>query len=217
MFTYVAIGVFDVFAVFALALKIYRQPLKEWILQIGILAIILSITSYYLRVRLNLYVIDFPLQAISFLLFFRYVMQYRFIFSSIMIATTLLLYLDIQLIIYQFMTLTGMDENFLSSADGFSAYILQVCGIILAFLVAAVYKVFNFGFAFIAAPPHSFYLKEDYNKLINKGILLSNIAAFIIILGTLFIFQKLNSNILFFISLAVFGMNYYLSKRRDLN
>lgn len=66
---YLLLGVFDASAVIILALKLYRLPFREYIKDIALMSLGVSLFSYLMRIVIGIPTLDLPIQVIFFILF----------------------------------------------------------------------------------------------------------------------------------------------------
>ncbi|WP_148278013.1 hypothetical protein [Paenibacillus popilliae] len=214
---YIPLGSLDAFAVFVLILKLYRLPIKEYILDIGTMSVIISIVSFVLRILLNVPTIDLPLQVLLFTLFIRFVMGIKIFYGAIITGAGLGAYLIFQLIIYIILLSIGLlNEHIVLQSAGVEVNFVQASSITLALTIGYVLKKFNLGFSFVIRPPHDFSIKEDYTKPRNKALLFWSITTLVVLFISLpaLLSMKMKYVVPFIlISLAAL---YLQSCRRDI-
>lgn len=216
MYTYVILGFFDAFAVAVLMLKLYRFPLWEYKIEVGVFALWIAVCSLFIRVIVDVPSLDPLIQIILFVLFLRYVIKVRITYSALITLTGFLGYIIIQMVIYYLFDSLGISKySDAIQTTGFGTHVIQITSIIAGFIVAAVLKLTNAGFSFIIRPPHDTSVK-DKNLLEHKvlWITISCILAAISISFSLLL--HMNSIYVIPLLVASFGILYYLSYRREL-
>lgn len=214
---YISLGMLDAFAVFVLILKLYRLPIKEHILEIGIMSVFISVVSFMLRIVLNIPTVDLPLQVLLFTLFMRFVMRIKLFYSTIITGAGLSAYLIIQVIIYAILSSFGyLDERLVLQSTGSIVNIVQAITITVTFVIGFILKEFNLGFSFIIRPPHDFNVKEDYSKARNKALLMWSITTLVVLSISLPALLNMKMKYVVPFILISFAALYLQSCRRDI-
>lgn len=213
---YLFLGGLDAFAAFVLILKLYRLPLREYIKELGIMSVFIAIVSYFMRIVLDVPVMDLPLQLLLFMLFIRYVMLVKPFYSGIITALGLGGYLLIQLLIYKAFTSIGVNQQFALQSTGMTVNIFQITAIVSAYLIGYILKKFNLGFSFIIRPPHDFSVKEDYSTSRNKALLFWSLATMVVLSISLTALFHMKIEYVIPLLLISFAALYMQSRRRDI-
>ncbi|MNB98930.1 hypothetical protein D3C75_461910 [compost metagenome] len=212
---YVLIGMLDVFAVLALSLKLYRLPLKAYLLPIAIFCLSSSAISYFIRVGLSLPWLDLTVLCILTIVFLRYVMSIKLFYSALIAGAGLNAYIVLQFIVMAgFLTIGGSGESLMYQSQGIEIQAVQVVSILLACIIAAALKMFGYGFSFIPIPPHDFLIKDDLFKY--KALNISAAIALVVVALSLLVLFNVSALLVFPSILISFGLSYYFSNRRDL-
>ncbi|WII39219.1 hypothetical protein [Paenibacillus thiaminolyticus] len=214
---YLSLGTLDAFAVFVLILKIYRLPLKEYILELGTMSVFIAIVSFVLRIVLNVPYIDLAMQVLLFTLFMRFVMQIKLFYGAIITGVGLGAYLIIQVSIYGILSSIGLlNEHVVLQTTGTEVNFVQALSITLAFTIGYVLKKFNLGFSFIIYPPHDFSVKEDYTKSRNRALLFWAVATLVVLSISLPALLNMKMVYVAPFLLISFAALYFQSIRRDI-
>lgn len=214
---YIFLGALDAFAVFVLVLKLYRLPLKEYIMELSIMSVFIAIVSFVLRIVLNVPAIDLPLQVVLFALFIRYVMRVKLFYSAIITSAGLGAYLLIQMTLYAILSGIGyLDEQLVLQSTGVEVNVVQAMSITLAYVIGFIFKKFNLGFSFIIRPPHDFSVKEDLSTARNKSLLFWSIVTLLVLSISLVALLHMKIEYVIPLLLISFSALYLQSRRRDI-
>lgn len=214
---YIFLGALDAFAVFVLVLKLYRLPLKEYIMELSIMSVFIAIVSFVLRIVLDVPMFDLPLQVMLFALFMRFIMRIKLFYSAIITGAGLGAYLIIQMTIYAILSGFGyLDEQLVLQSTGIEVNVVQAISITIAYILGFVLKKFNFGFSFIIRPPHDFSVKEDYSTHRNKALLFWAITTLLVLSSSLTALLHMKIEYVIPFLLISFVALYLHSHRRDI-
>lgn len=212
---YFVLGVLDAMAVMILALKMYRLPVWEYKSQLVVMAVFVSFSSYVMRIMLEVPALDLPLQIVEFVLFFRYVMNIKALWSALIVGASLNAYIILQLLILYAFVLTGaMHYNVVFQSDEAEIQLIQIISIAFTYLIAAIFKVFNYGFSFILCPPHDFSIKDCFEDA-NRALLLSAVVALVVVSLAMIATLNYMSFLVIPSATIVYGLSYYLSYRKE--
>lgn len=203
---YFILGVMDILAVFALAFRIFRLPYFDSFKDIFIIAILVNIMSYLLRMVLEWPQMDPPLQLVMFVLFLRFKIKLRISSSFLMAVCGNALFNSIQFILYNILN----ESDILTKADAISnasngIQMLQFVNDTVCFFLAYLLYEFGLGFAFITAPPQDL-IHED--RIISRPIFIflvicSALVCLTIIFANVFIDFFLLVSVVYIISVTV--------------
>lgn len=159
---FVVLGILDVIALFALMFRIFRLPFFAYIIEIGIIALFVTIISFLFRVYFKIdAVFDIISHAILYVVFTRYIIKVRWWRSFIIVLTGYFSYGLISFLLYTIYMKTGIvSQSSLEDSTTSASYIIQITQISTASIVAFVLYKMGLGFSFIIRPPHNFYIKE---------------------------------------------------------
>ncbi|WP_338551518.1 hypothetical protein [Paenibacillus sp. KS-LC4] len=215
--TFLMLSMFDALAVVVLMFKIFRQSLWDHKYIIALLCALSSCSSYLFRVVLDISpVLDMMAQIVIFLLFNRFLLKVKVFYSWIMVSTGFGVFVALQLPVYYVATLFGVNETVAAESGVPGIEFIQVITNSVALIIGAVFKLFNFGFAFIVIPPHDFDIREKFFSGTNRLIIITSIGIAVTITVALYI--TLYFDVIMFIYpmvLLVLIVLYYLSSRRD--
>lgn len=214
MLTYILIGTFDAFAVFALTLKIYRLPLKSSLGTIFMTCFISSVISYLVRVKLDLPWLDLILLTILIIIYFRFIMKIRIFYAGLITGAGLSAYISLQFVVMIGFLISGAGESLMYQSQGIEIHLFQIVSITAAYLIASWLKIRRYGFSFIPIPPHDFRIKRDYSK--DCGLNISVATALVVVSLSLLALFNVNAIFVGPSILISFGLSYYFSNRRDL-
>lgn len=212
---YIFLGALDAFAVFVLVLKLYRLPLREYIMELSIMSVFIAIVSFVLRIVLNVPMFDLPLQVLLFTLFMRYVMRIKLFYSAIITGAGLGGYLLLQLLIYKAFTFS-VNQQFALQSTGVTVNVFQITAILSAYTIGYILKKFNLGFSFIIRPPHDFSVVEDYTTARNKALLFWSIITLLVLSISLPALLNMKMEYVIPLLLISFTALYLHSRRRDI-
>ncbi len=213
---YLILSIFDAAAMLALMCKLYRLPIVMYAKRMSILILIIALTSYLLRMQLNLPYFDLPVQYAIFVLFFRYVIKMKFHYSAFVVASGFITFTNIQLLIYYFYTATGAANSaVLAEISGLAVYIVQISTEVAVFALCTLLWRFGYGWSFIILPPHNFAKREKYTGF-NMELILSTFISVAVIGATVVFLHDGNSFPLIILVFICFGVSYYLSKKGEM-
>ncbi|MEK4108593.1 MULTISPECIES: hypothetical protein [Paenibacillus] len=213
---YLLLGVFDASAVIILALKLYRLPFREYIKDIALMSLGVSLFSYLMRIVIGIPTLDLPIQVIFFILFFRYRLKIKLFYSSLITSASLNAYIIVQLfILYGFIFAGTLEYNVVFQTRDLQIQLIQILSIIVSYLAAFLFHLFGWGFSFIIRPPHQFSIKEDYFSGENKALLLTTLSTLVGVSLALVITFNFYAFFLIPSFLIVYSISYYFSQKRD--
>ncbi|WP_163854569.1 hypothetical protein [Paenibacillus elgii] len=163
-FIYLILGMLDTFAILALAFKFYRFPFFEYIKEVLVMCILITLSSYIVRVEFNLGVLDLIVQLLLYIFFFRRIIKVR-LKASIALS---LLYFVYGALSYGFYFIyrafSIVSPGVVDQSTGPEAYLMQLTTSLSALLISWIMYRFRLGRSSIARPPHflgdKFTLKE---------------------------------------------------------
>ena len=212
---YILIGMVDVFAVFALSLKLYRLPLKQYIFPILGFCLASSAISYFVRVVIGLPWLDLAILALFLIAFFRLAMKLKLFYAALVTGAGLNAYILVQLaVLIAFMAVDGSKQTFIFHSQGVEVQLFQITSIGITLVIATFMKLFRYGFSFIPIPPHEFLIKNDYSK--HLGLNIAVATTLIVVALSLVLLLNVNELLVFPSAIISFGLSYYFSNRRDL-
>jgi hypothetical protein len=212
---YLVFGMIDVFAIFALMFKAFRFPYFEYKKEISILAVIISIISYLLRVYFEInQLVDIIVHTILYILFMWLIIKVK-VWRSLVISLMYFVYGALSLGTYFFYVSTNiLPISVINEPNSYAAYLIQITTQSIAFLISYVLYRTGIGFPFYMRPPHDFVSKVTIKKremiILTLVLLLCSIGFFTFFYAT----NKgsLNSIPVYFIAVIVV---IYLAYRRD--
>lgn len=215
-FIYIILGVFDSLACLLLVLKIFMLPIWDYRYKIIGYCLLSSLSSYLVRIVLDMPRLDTPLQFLYCILFLRFLLHMRTHLSAFAAGTGFTLYINLQLLIFFLAASLGIAGNsVILDTAGFSVHFIQIMSILFAYLVAFVLYRYNLGFSFIIQPPHDFFKREDYKSSLNVLLLAGVVISIMTICLTIFFLYNMNPYGTIAITLIAFSISYYFSQRGD--
>ncbi|KEQ25543.1 hypothetical protein ET33_02130 [Paenibacillus tyrfis] len=210
-------GLLEVYALFALMFKTFRLPYFEYFKEISIIAVVVALTSYFIRVYFEInQLADIITHLVLYILFFRYMIKVK-IWRGIIISLVYFGYGVLNLIIYLVLSNFGLvTEKLVNNPSSLDAFILQFATATSALLISYALHKFNLGFSFIIRPPHDFFIKSKIKRS-DFVILTSIIIVACILMFTFYLIFHHKS----FISIPMIILSYvvllYLAYRKDMS
>ncbi|ETT30679.1 MULTISPECIES: hypothetical protein [unclassified Paenibacillus] len=212
---YILIGAFDVFAVLALMLRLYRLPVRDRFWEKIIFSVLAAVASYFIRIVIGIPMIDTAVLMLLVILFMRYVLEIKLFYAALMSSAGMSAYVAIQLALAMgYMAIGGNAQAVIVETHGYKVQLLQITAICIAYIVSSIMTLFRWGFSFVPLPPHDFNIELDYSK--NKGLLITTIGVLIFISFAMVLLLNYMIVLLVPAALLSFGISYYFSNRRDL-
>ncbi|HEY0828341.1 MAG TPA: hypothetical protein VGE40_09615 [Bacilli bacterium] len=199
-FLYILFGFISIIAILALTFAAFSFPFKSYLLEISIIAVILSVVSYVDRFMvLSLKPYDTAIQYILCILLFRYLLKVRLIESQTVVSIGFLYYAGVQYIVIPLLFASGIvSENDPLTFDHIGIYIIELITQFICFLISFLLYKFNLGHSHISAPPQDLYIHKNFTKL-RILTLISNSLSMIIICSIVYWFLLNYSNALYII------------------
>lgn len=216
MILFIILSIFDAFAVISLMFVLYRFPYKEYLLEISLMSVWSAITSYLVREVVGIEGIDPLVQMLLIVLFFRFVLKVKFLYSSLITLSGFVAYILLQSLLIFAYTAAGVvtsEETAQSSSGG--AMIIQISSIVSAMVIFSIFKYFKLGFQFISRPPHDFNVRER-NVLFNRYFWVSIGLALIVVSASTALLLHMKPLFIIPLCLASILVFYYLSHRREV-
>ncbi|WP_017814495.1 hypothetical protein [Paenibacillus shenyangensis] len=214
---YIILSIFDAAAMIILMFKLYRLPIMMYAKRISVLALIITLSSYFFRVEISIAYLDLPIQYLIFVLFLRYVIRMKFHYSAFVAAAGMLGFFNIQLLIYYFFDASGaLDSSIVKEISGMAVYAVQVSTEVAIFLLSFILWKFNLGFSFIIIPPHDFSDKEDFTSRQNIEMISSTLISVITIFAAIIFLNYGYMFPLILLAIISFGLSYYFSRKGDM-
>ncbi|MEK4113205.1 hypothetical protein MHH92_23345 [Paenibacillus sp. FSL M7-1414] len=212
---YILIGAFDVFAVLALMLRLYRLPVRDRLWEKLVFSVVAAVASYFIRIVIGLPMIDTAVLMLLVILFMRYVLEIKLFYAALISSAGMSAYVAIQLALAMgYMAIGGNAQAVIVETHGYKVQLLQITAICIAYIVASMMTLFRWGFSFIPLPPHDFNIAVNYEK--NKGLLITTIGGLIFVSFAMVLLLNYMIVLLVPAALLSFGISYYFSNRRDL-
>jgi len=213
---YLGLGVLDAIAEIGLILKLYRLPVWKYRYRILLFTAGISLFSFFMRMVLNIPLLDLPFQYLLFIAFIRFGMNIKIHLSSFIVGAGIPLYTLFQLGVYYIGTYKGhWGSGILSLNDGLYVQVIQFSSDLLVITLAFIFTKFNLGFSFIKEPPHDFFITEDYLSNKNLVIIASSCISALSISTTMLFLYQANVLGLTILTLIVLLISYYFSRRSD--
>lgn len=169
-FIYLLLGTVDIFLVITLIFKAFRWPLRQYVREALIIAILCSVESYLSRIVFEVPEVDLILQNIIILVLMRVLLKVNFYYALTLSVIGSFLYSEIAYVIYNLFDLFHIPLD-LSTPTSMGVYLMQLSVQLAAALLAFILYKFNLGFSFVSVPPHDgkrrFTSKEKLNLIIS--------------------------------------------------
>lgn len=211
-------GMLETYAIFALVFVSFWLPYREYLGEITVMALLVTLLSYLLRNVLDLnMVVDVGAAYIMMILFLRFLIRLK-LFRAIMISLTYFAYAIINSFAFFLLSSTGLVDGdmVINNAASPSAFLVQGASAAIAVIVAYLVHRTKIGYSFIIRPPHDFFVRTHLKRS-EVRIILSVGASFIAFLVTVGLiteeqtFMGLPLVILLFVTLLI------LAYRRDMS
>lgn len=215
---YLVFGMLETYAIFALVFVSFWLPYKEYLKEITVMAVFVSLLSYFLRNTLGLdMAVDVGASFVMMILFLRYLIRIR-LFRSAIISLTYFAYAIINSLTFMALSSSGLvnGDAVINNAASPSAYVVQVVSAAIAVIVAFLVHRTKIGYSFIIRPPHDFFVKSTISKSEIQIIAIVG-TAFIVFIAAIGLITKEHTFIgLPFVALLFLTL-LYLAYRRDMN
>lgn len=215
-FFYLLFGFLDILVLLVLTFKIFRWPIRSFLSEIAIIAIVCSAESYIMRMIFNVSQFDLLIQITSVFILIKFLMKVNLYHSLSLSAVGALSYSEVVFIVYR--TLDKL--NIISPEDaaansGIGIYTLQAYAEFCGLLVALFLYTFNFGFSFISIPPHDRKVKYSTDEKLNVSFLFISI---VIVISTTFwvvTYGGFGMNVMIISELIALLLVLYLARRKE--
>ncbi len=213
---FMVLGTIETHSIFALIFCSFWFPYREYLKEITLMAVLVTLCSYLLRVQLQVNMaIDAAAAFVMLILFLRYMIKVRF-WRSVLIS---LMYFGFAIInSATFLLLTTLrivdSSEVINNSSSLSAYVVQFVSSMIVFLLAYIIKKKNIGLSFILRPPHDLMVRKVMNKdevRIITGVLLASLILFLGVYG----FTNEKTFIALPIVIVMYVILLYLAYKRD--
>lgn len=211
------LGILDILAILSLIFKIFRFPILEFKKKFLIIALTLSMVSFFNRFIFEIPVLDMGMQFILFTMFLRYLIKFR-AFESLMLSAVGFLFFGFNQLLTAkaLLYFNVISLEVIKQSTGL-IFLVQLVNDCIVFLCSWMLYRFHLGFSFVMKPPHDLYLK---NKALSRDVLtfISVLLGSIIVFATLFIlFNYFNEAYIILIAiLLVLGLLMLVLNKKDL-
>lgn len=207
--------------IFLIMLALFRQRILIHIGKIFFVCIFLTLLSHFIRYTVQMNDIAIIIQIIAMIAVLRFLWDYQWFYSTLMVTISYCLYLTINIVTYYVMNILHiirMDQ--VQEPDGsgvtFLGYILQATIIVVSFIFILIIRLLNRGWAFIPDGEKA----VSFNKRENKQLLIMSIIAGLGFGGILFIGDFWgNTSLLIAYSLliVIMGVLIYFANKKDVS
>lgn len=210
---YIGLGFFDALSILVLMFSLYRLPVGEYKRHILIMAIIIAVISYIMRIVIGAPKLDPLIQIGLFLIFLRYFIKIKIKYAALIPTSAFAAYILIQAIIFAFLIKAQIiNEGDVAKTEGIGTYLIQILTISAIYIISFLMNYFRFGFSFISSPPHNFSMKDRHPfRAIWPAITMSLVGVAISINALM----ELNILLIVLLGFIMFSLLYYLSHRRE--
>lgn len=210
---FISIGALEMFAVLTAALRLFRFKVSWYLKDIVVMSLVLALSSYLMRIVLEVPWLDMPLAMCAVIVFMRFAIKVKPQYAVILTLSGYAFYIAVQSSVYLvFKIMLEFDGVMLMESHGVYLYLLQITTAGVTMLISYFLHVIGLGFTFIIHPPHSFITK--FSKKENT-VFYATIATFLILTASL-AFLLSGYGWIAYITVAVnFSFLYYLLHRRS--
>lgn len=216
-FLFLLLGAMDAYCTMVLMFKLFRFPIREYDKEFIIIAFLITFTSYFIRLVLQIPEIDPIVQTILFIVLCRYLMDIKIDSAVLIVIQGYLGFILIQIFFTYILTLIGfINPGDLSSATGIKIYIIQLTGQLATIFVAWLLYRFNLGFSFIIRPPHEVGGTMRMSR--KQGLIIGTyIALNCLVCVSFYFWLNMHSPIfiVFPVIIITFASVYYLTRRKE--
>lgn len=212
---YLILGFFDTLAILAIMFKLFRMPFFEYIKEMTALSVIISCSSYLLRVEVGSATLDMVVQISMYIGFLIFVIKIRIVKSVIIACAGYSAFAAIQLLIAALLFLIGLlDSEIVKNTDGIGVFTLQIISELAVFLVSFVLHKKQWGWSYVIRPPHDFFVKEMSNPL-EKKLLVVAVVAMLSFITAFIAYQHFSFYLVTSINICCYLWLYFISRMRD--
>lgn len=213
---YYVLGYFDALSYILLCLQLYMLPIKDNIKKIAIYALFITSFSFMMRMVFKLPEFDLGLQYVFLVLFLRYALEIKTHISAYVSGVGMLTYISFQLLLYFIYSISGIVPiDVINHNTGAAVWLIQVPSILIGFALTGVLALLHRGFTFIVAPPHDFFIKENYSESENRVMILGAVISFVTMALTVTLLYIANPLWLAITASIGLILSIYLSIRSD--
>lgn len=212
---YLMLGFIDTLAILAIMFKLFRMPFFEYSREVLALSLIISCSSYLLRVEVGSATLDMVVQISMYIGFLIYVIKIRIVKSVIIACAGYSAFAAIQVLIAVPIFLSGfMDSQIVKDTGGVGIYTIQIMTELGAFLVSFVLHAKQWGWSYVIRPPHDFFVKEPSNPL-EKKLLVVAVVVMLCFLGGFTVYLHLSFYLITGVMICCYLWLYLISRMRD--
>lgn len=162
---YLLLGSLDIFSIILFTFCFFSLPFKEYLKEVMIISVSLSLSSYFVRIVFGAPLFDTLIQVILLILLIRFLVKVRTTLSILITVIGTMAYIFLQPLVIFLFDLTGIiPATASSSAETWGARAIQLSTDILMIAASLILIRFGLGITYFARPPHSMYLKERLSK-----------------------------------------------------
>ena len=134
-------------------------------------SLVVATVSWLDRIVWNLTAFDTLIQLILNIVLLVVCLRIRLFWATLMSICTFVIYVALQLAIYNILFSSVMPPNLITKITGLT-YVVQGSSVLAAFLISWLLKWRSWGFSFISLPPHDFSAKENYFSPENEKLVI---------------------------------------------
>ena len=212
---YLMLGFIDTLAILAIMFKLFRMPFFEYSREVLALSLIISCSSYLLRVEVGSATLDMVVQISMYIGFLIYVIKIRIVKSVIIACAGYSAFAAIQLFIAALLFLSGlMDSQIVKDTAGIGIFMLQMISQLAVFLVSFLLHKKQWGWSYVIRPPHDFFVKETSNPL-EKKLLVVAVVVMLSFVTAFIAYQHFSFFLVTSINICCYLWLYLISRMRD--
>lgn len=209
------LGILDIIALYAFMFKSFRLPFVEYIKEISLISIVVSLVSYIVRIYFDSSpLIDVIIHLFLYIAFFRYLIKIK-THKAVVISLIYLGYGGLSFLIYfVYVHFNIFSPESIDQSTGIAAYAIQLTRIVITCIIAWILFRFNLGSSRFIRPPHDFIAKSKIKKS-DMIALISTIITTIVFMFSFFWMLNFRSFLMIPVSLLSFVALIWIIYKRD--
>lgn len=165
IFFYLLLGCFDVFSIIFFMFALFTLPIREYIKEMAAISAVLAVSSYLVRIVLELPLFDTLIQTILIIVLIRLLVKVKTALSILITAIGFAAYVFLQPLVIFVLTASGViAADVASTTDTWGIRTVQLSTDLLMAGISLLIIRFGLGITYFARPPHSFYTKERLGR-----------------------------------------------------
>ncbi|SCW40144.1 hypothetical protein SAMN04487970_1005177 [Paenibacillus tianmuensis] len=207
---YIAFSILDSLAALFLMFRIFRFPFMEYIKEVIVIATIISLESYFVRVIINCPDLDPIIQAWVYVITLRYICKFSWKRAQVVSLIGYLGFMAVQLSSFLILDLLGVvvyaDTQLLW---GLGTHLIQITTDILCFIIG--WLIYRNGFSFMPRPPHDLRVNEKISSTNWLILVLGNVVLYV----TLYWILNFQSILIIPIVILTYAILLFYYRKKD--